>query len=212
MKFSDKKNKEIETKIKKSLDGFVSKILNDLGTSRVEKIDERTGYPVDRYGRLLDPYYPETGEKIPGWDVPGAELCNLTNPYARLHFAVGNSDDFWCFDYVVITGLKDLAQYLVIDATINSETGGFIENGGYAIISFADYNYDALGYIDSALEWMKINDQKHGRSGWGQDPWFFARSVHLSYMDACGLSAPSQVTERQKRFGDKQINKLCGIE
>ena len=195
--------------------------LKDLGTGTVESVCEVTGYPKDRWGRLLDPINPREDRPVKDWDKSGTELYNLTSPYGHLQWAVGNGDDFWCFDYAVLNNCKDFQKRIVLDATINSETGGFIEGGGYEVVipepGMTLASDVAFGMIDSALDWVaeptfcvwsgKYKNMRHGKKGWNQDPFYFARCVAITEANILGVPVPD-FSEKQKRFGGKRIEKF----
>jgi hypothetical protein len=173
-------------------------VLNDLGTGIVAGVDSKTGYPIDEYGRLLNPKNPSTGELEPDWARPGTELYNLTNPYGFLEFAIGSGDDFVCMDYAIITAMG--GRYCVIDATVNSETGAFIDGFGYHVVPIEDAMGVAREIINSAIGWCEGNDVRHTQKGWNQDHNYFLRSL------ACSLSDPPlDVSQRMLRFGGKKI-------
>lgn len=189
----------------------------DLGTSTVAGVDKKTWLPVDEYGTLLDNTN-DNGDLIDGWDQPGTELNNLTNPYGFLHFAIGSGDDFHCFDYRIFD------HWLILHSTINSETGGFIMRGGYEVIDLDDpcgYDSQALEMVGWAFDWIYSEPPvRHSKKGWNQDPYYFHRCVHLSVMGwfkrhgahgYADLTVP-EFSEREKRFGGKRINKFCGVQ
>lgn len=178
---------------------------SDLGTSYVKSVDKLTGYPVDEYGHLLNPKNPRTEEMHPEWDKPGTELFNLTSPYGFLHFAIGTGDDFVCLDYRSITG-KDGIDYMVLHATVNSETGSFIDRFEYVVTERSNAPAIAMEITLNALEWAHTDDGKHNKSGWNQDPYYFYRCVYLS------VNPPAKdFSEREKRYGGKRINRYCGL-
>ena len=47
-----------------------------------------------------------------------------TDPYGRLEYTIGTEDDFWCFDY----DYDPHGSWIVLHATINSESASFIED------------------------------------------------------------------------------------
>lgn len=95
-----------------------------------------------------------------------------TDPYGELLFAIGNEDDFWCFDY---DGEGDVVR---LHAVINSETGSFIMDAKKPVdlpkAEAADY---ALGLVDAAIVWCADNEVEHDEEGWNQDPYYFYRCV-----------------------------------
>ena len=191
----------------------------DLGRSVVTKVDPVTGFPMNEYGHLLDKS-DHNGGINPNWRKKGTELWNLTSPYGFLTYAIGTADDFWCFDFAVIKTRPNGGRYfLVLHAVINSETGGFIEDGGYEVVSFVPrqaYQRIELQMIEQALDWLNpLGDEKpirHDKRGWKQDPWFFARSVYLATQTGfTGSPKFTDFSERQRRFGGKRINTFCGL-
>lgn len=145
---------------------------SDLGTGTVHDICPVTGYPRDKYQRLLNTTSLDDGSVIPDWDTPGTELPNFTSPYGHLEFAIGSGDDFYCFDYKVIHA-GPRGKFVILHATINSETGGYevlpvntMAQGSAAVRA-------AFGLIDRALEWCHHNDIRHTVTGWNQNPAYF---------------------------------------
>lgn len=188
--------------------------LKDLGTSRVDSIDQKTGYPKDRFGHLLNPRSPDTCELVKSWHKPGTLLFNLTSPYGHLEYAVGTGDDFYCFDYAIVKSMHQApATFLILHSVINSETGSFIQDSEYRLIHEIDYDYQAIPMIDQALNWLTDDPDtplRHSKKGWNQDPWYFARCVHLTWQDY-HQERIRKFSEREKRFGGKNINKFCKI-
>lgn len=153
----------------------------DLGYSYTHDICPVTGYPRNQYGFLLNPCSLYDGTPVKDWDKPGTELHNLTSPYGHLYFACGTGDDFFCWDYAQIECVT--GRYVILDATINSEPGGFIEGGGYEILparSSAEC-YEVVqaaeGMVSDALEWCCFNDVRHSVRGWNQKPEYFLNCV-----------------------------------
>lgn len=97
-----------------------------------------------------------------------------TDPYGELIFAIGDADDFWCFDY------DTEGDMIRLHAVINSETGGFIQNAEEPVElpkeEAADY---ALYLTDNALSWLFESGDpiEHDTQGWNQDPYYFYRCV-----------------------------------
>lgn len=185
----------------------------DLGTGIVAGISQKYGYPVDRFGHLLNPLDTYNGTPPPDWQKKGVELANMTNPYGFLHFAVGSADDFWCFDYRTFNA-GPLGEHMILDATLNSESGGFIEGMDYMVLPVrslaegrAAIEY-AYGLIDTAIEWCNMGDDatKHDRRGWNQDEFYFARAVANRLFG--WRFDRIRATERQLRFGGKRVDRL----
>lgn len=191
-------------------------------------LDPHNMRPVE--GRI-NQWHPKTikGQKMlvfrksrPTWDSPRkvalANVCHkkvlgnkrkffwakeLTNPYGALEYAIGDGDDFWCFDYAILEDGR-----VVLDATINSETGSFIMGGGHKVVPIAEAAQEALSFIDNACEWCGNNDVTHSKRGWNQDPYYFYRSVF--YRCDPNPNKPD-FSYRELRHGGKRINKYCGI-
>lgn len=95
-----------------------------------------------------------------------------TDPYGELLFAIGNEDDFWCFDYDSDGGK------IRLHAVINSETGSFIMDAEEPYEVPKEEAPDlALGFVDQALDWCGENEIEHDTEGWNQDPYYFYRCV-----------------------------------
>jgi len=211
----------------------MSRDYNDIIVVGWEKING-VNVPIDEHGHYLDHNSIRPVEPQPIWDyknhcpsgkvrspreVAKYNLCyqelvgnkrkfywatELTNPYGCLHWAIGNSDDFHCFDYNFLPDGR-----VILDATINSETGSFIQGAGYEICSKEDAPDVALGMVDNACSWLCCTVQdslSHNKTGWNQDPYYFYRCVKL----ACSKNAPD-FSERQMRFGGKKINQYCQL-
>lgn len=195
--------------------------LKDLGTGTVTGVCPNTGYPKGDWGHLLDPVDPRTGELVPDWDKPGTELYNLTSPYGHLWFAVGNGDDFWCFDYAVLDRCPDGKTRMVLDATINSETGSYIGGADYRVmlpeLGGQRPTLAALDMVRAAEDWLaepiqdmwsgKLRSLRHNKSGWNQDPLYFVRCVAITEAEILGIPVPD-FSDRQKRLGGKRIQKF----
>lgn len=190
--------------------------LKDLGTSTVDSVCELTGYPKDVFGRLLNSLDPQDGCPVKDWDKPGTELCNFTSPYGHLHFAHGSGDDFHCFDYEVIDA-GPRGSFIILDSTINSETGCFIMGGTYKVLpcnSQAEKEYAlafAQGIVDLAVEWCHDNCIKVTKRGWNQDAQYFVRCVAMALFDFKFKDfkrGEYLFTERQMRFGGKKVDTL----
>lgn len=195
-------------------------VLKDLGTSHVQDIDPLTGYPRDKYGFLLNPISHYDGSVEKDWNKPGTELVNLTSPYGRLYFACGSGDDFWCFDYETINA-GPRGKFIILDCSINSETGSFIQGGGYYVLpcNTEDERCTALGkaeeMVGDAITWCCENDVRHTKSGWNQQPEYFARSVAQALFklaferyNAKRQTWEDVVSERQMRHGSKTVDRI----
>lgn len=155
---------------------------SDLGTGTVHDICPVTGYPRDQWGHLLQTTSLHDGSVLPDWKKTGTELPNFTSPYGHLSFAIGSGDDFHCFDYVSVNA-GPMGEFMVLHATINSETGSFIDNAGYEVLPCNTMTEkkavirEAFGMVDDAMEWCHHNNIKHNVRGWNQNPHFFAIAV-----------------------------------
>lgn len=157
---------------------------SDLGTGTVHDICPMTGYPRDRWGHLLQTASLNDGSVLPDWQKAGTKLPNFTSPYGHLLFAVGSEDDFYCFDYNCVNA-GPLGNFMVLHATINSESGSFIMDAphGYNVLPCNTMTEkkavirEAFGVVDDALEWCHHNDIKHDVRGWNQNAYCFAIAV-----------------------------------
>lgn len=169
----------------------------------VKSIDDLTGYPVDSYGYLLDPVYKNAE----------GECRQLTSPYGALYYAIGNGDDFVCFDYAILDNCQDGKTRFVLDSSVNSETGSFIDKFEYEVCQLEEASNIALGMTDSAVDWC-ISDYenpiKHTKKGWNQDVYYFYRSVYTEIERILGKTIP-KFSNRQYRFGGKRIDRFCGL-
>ncbi len=111
-------------------------VSNDLGTGVVDTVDLVTEYPMDKDGHLLDKYNPGGHELITGWDSIGKELPNMTSPYGFLEFAIGNIDDFTCFDFRELKIGNN--TYIILDSTRNSKTGHYNQCAEYHVMTAFD--------------------------------------------------------------------------
>lgn len=177
---------------------------------------DKTGYPISDHGHLLQTICGRTGEVIEGWDKPGIELTCFTDPYCHLYYAHGSGDDFHCFDFEVITA-GPRGDFIVLDSTINSETGCFIMGGTYKVLPInttEEKKYAvrfAEGMVDLAVEWVFDNGIKATKRGWNQDSRYFVRSVaaalfECEFHDWCKNA--DKFSDRQFRFGGKVIDKV----
>lgn len=114
----------------------------------------------------IEPMAPSIG---PAW-------APTTDPYGELEFAIGNADDFWCFDYAIIRG-----ESVTLHAVINSETGSFIQDAEPPITVPLDRAVEeAKRLTAAALDWCAENEIEHDEAGWNQDATYFWRSVHCA--------------------------------
>jgi hypothetical protein len=106
----------------------------------------------------------------------------LTDPYGLLEWAVGDGDDFVCFDFYVTQ------RRVLLHAVINSETGHFIDTLEKMTVSRRDAFAEAVALVDRALDWAYANDVRLDLKGWNQDPYYFARCVR-AIVDGKGTPA-----------------------
>jgi hypothetical protein len=175
---------------------------SDYHYEEAEKTDEATGYPVSKYGYLLSK---EKGD--------ANDYLQLTNPYGVLYFAVGNGDDFVCFDYATIEDSKDGRTKIVLHASVNSETGCFIDRFGYEVCELGEAANVALGMVDEAIEWCCMDPEveiKHSKKGWNQDEYYFYRCIHCAEQRLLGKDVPD-FSARQMRMGGKKVNQFVGL-
>lgn len=130
----------------------------------------------------------------------GDTAVELTNPYGALEYCIGNGEDFYCFDFAIVTGKRGTSDpygetLFVLDSAINSETGGFIQGG--SVTNLLCKPHEAIRWaaemVADAMDWMACNDIRHNRKGWNQTPGYFFRSV---FLNAVG-DIPS-ITERDR--------------
>jgi hypothetical protein len=189
---------------------------DDLGTGTVDGIDTLTGYPKDKYGNLLRTSSIRDGSLIENWDKPGTELPNFTNPYGFLEYAIGNGDDFVCFDYAEIdTGPR--GTFIILHATRNCETSSFIEKADYAVLpcNTKEECLTALRYAAWMCDELPFDDIRHSRSGWNQDGFYFVRAVahtlfkwRFEKYNKAHKSFEDWTTNRMLRYGGKRIDKV----
>ena len=117
----------------------------------------------------------------------------LTDPYGILEYAVGSGDDFVCFDYYIHPN-----GMVRLHAVVNSETGSFIENMQEPFTVGKRYAInESAKLVASALDWCSINNVRHDKRGWNQDPYYFVRELGHRLKDA----RYKNHTIRQQRFG-----------
>jgi hypothetical protein len=167
---------------------------------------ESTFGPLDEYGHLTE--------------AP-------TDPYGELHFAIGSADDFVCFDYHL--GAVRGRTVFVLHATVNSETGHFIQDFSYNVVDINDPKFKCVGAFEmecvnltystacQALDWMSDNEIRHDKSGWNQDPYYILRAVAHCLQTSGGRNKSATVPERDRlpevrlRFGGVRANKMCDM-
>lgn len=112
----------------------------------------------------------------------------LTDPYGHLHFAIGDEDDFVCFDYAELPDGK-----IRLHAVLNSETGHFIQDLESPVeLPAVDASAYAQGLVDQALDWCGENEITHDIPGWNQSADYFARCVAAN---VDGKPSPDRIVE-----------------
>lgn len=104
----------------------------------------------------------------------------LTSPYGTLHFAVGNAEgdeecdgDFTTFfDYAELPDGR-----MILHSVVNTDSGGYIGDGQYLVVSQEAAYPTAMDMVWNALEGVALNEVRHDTEGWNQDPNYFARCV-----------------------------------
>lgn len=136
-------------------------------------------------------------DERPDTEAADAELMAQCDPYGELTFAIGSGDDFVCFDYAV----SDDGERIAIAATVNSETGHFID--GFAptqVYPRALAAAAAADLVSQALDWCADNDLRPDMKGWNQDPAYFYRCVKRAAERFKGRSPARRQRQWYKRF------------
>jgi len=169
-----------------------------------------TGYPVNQFKNLLDPF---GGEVFTPWDI-GTELEHLTDPYKSLEFVIGSGDDFVCFDYATISGPR--GKWIVLDATRNSETAHDISSADYQVLPI-NTDDERRAAVRAAINMADLGYEgvRHTRKGWNQDTSYFARAVFcrlFRFKVQCAsrgaFGSDAWVTDHMKRFGGNKLDVL----
>ncbi len=144
-----------------------------------------------------------------------AAALNELDPYGNLTYVVGSSDDFICFDFAhalnpEARGIGE--DFYIVKATLNSETGGFIQEFGTWVFENGDSPLkNILEIVAQALDWCADNGVKHNASGWAQDPYYIVRTMVLHWHKSIDGADIPQITPRQIRRGGKRINRFVGL-
>lgn len=188
---------------------------NHYAVLEVAGICPKTGYPMSKDGHLLCTFDSD-GSVVKDWGVMNNKLVCFTDPYGSLEYAYGSEDDFHCFDYALIHA-GPRGEFIILDSTINSETGCFIMGGSYAVlpvntqkekeyaVSFAE------GIVDLAVQWCFDNEVRPSKRGWNQDHRYFVRKVAeelFEYRFYDFKKRESRFSGRQFRFGGKTIDAI----
>ena len=123
--------------------------------------------------------------------------ADLTDPYGNLVYAVGNEDDFWCFDFAFVE--PDLP-----DDVVNLHDDIYVDEDPSVqpLVAGNPWVYDTRERMArapmraarstsrsrrSSSERSRLHrgegptiyeeDVKHDTKGWNQDPYYFARCV-----------------------------------
>jgi hypothetical protein len=149
-----------------------------------------TGYPISANGSILDPDQVENG-KAP----------HLTDPYDSITYAIGDADDFVCFDYAIMEKCADGVTRILLDSTVNSETGHFIQSYGWEAVEVKDAPSVALGMVSRALKWCADAGQEitHDEDGYNQCEHFFYYKICLEVAALLNLFQPCALTEEDAR-------------
>jgi hypothetical protein len=153
--------------------------------------------PVDSYGHYLD---------HAGVSDDGKEAHRLTSPYGSLHFAVGfgpeddedpdlagdTGDWMTCFDYAFLPDGR-----VILHSVVNSESGGFIQDGEYEVVAPEHALRAAVNMIALALQGVADNGGTHDEKGWNQDPYYFLRALAA----ALKVEPYASMSYDQRRFG-----------
>lgn len=135
--------------------------------------------PFDQYEHALryDELYDKGGELTIKREQ-AVQARELTNPYGALEFAVGDGDDFVCFDHGTLPDGR-----IVLHATENSERQHYIDRFEYMLVNPEDAVRESILITERAVEWFTGRETKNGRQlrmhikGWNQDPYYWARSI-----------------------------------
>lgn len=168
---------------------------SDYHMQDIEKWEDINGsrVPIARWGAYLD---------WRGVNDEETKALDLTTPYGILEYAVGNSEgDEECEgDWTTFYDFAELPDgSIVLDSTINSESGGFIEGGGYHRVSKNEAPGYALAMVDLACECLCLNEVRHDADGWNQDEYYFVRAVARH----CGVEPYASMNYEQLRRGDR---------
>lgn len=135
--------------------------------------------PKDQYGHYL------------AWtevSLDRKQARDLTSPYGTLHFAVGNSEgDEECDgDFTVFLDYAELPDgRIILHSVVNTESGSYIGDGSYLVVSREEAANAACIMCDDALEAVSANEVRHDGEGWNQDPYYFYRSVENYVNGGC---------------------------
>ena len=133
---------------------------------------------MDRFTQMHNDYLdPDLYDK--DFSDSEIEFTYETNPYRKLVWTIGSEDDFWCFDYSV----SDCLRFVRLHATVNSETGGFIEDVENIVVPVKDAVKHAERLVSEALDWCDENDVTHDKKGWDQESDKFVKDLKQAAED-----------------------------
>ncbi len=92
------------------------------------------------------------------------EHGNTTDPYGHRAYGVGTEDDFVCFDYMVFE--DEGTTKVALHATVNSETGSFIEDFDYQVVKKNEAMLIASEMAGDAIGWAADNEIEPDVKGW----------------------------------------------
>jgi hypothetical protein len=104
-----------------------------------------------------------------------------TDPYGALEYAIGEENDFVCFDF----NWDPDRRMLKMHSVVNCDSYGWIGNFEDPICMVVGESFVDIGtavnaacyLVELALEWCGENEVNLDTDGWNQDPYYFARAV-----------------------------------
>lgn len=85
----------------------------------------------------------------------------VTDPYGSLAYGLGDEDNFINFDYAIFD------DFVVLDASVNSETGSFIMGFAYEVCTHDEAVAVAQSMVDRAYDWCSAGgDDEIDLEGW----------------------------------------------
>lgn len=102
------------------------------------------------------------------------DIIRKLAPYKHLEYAAGSGEDFVCFDFIIDKNKAAIAS------TLNSETGGFIQNFEEPWVGPKEELVAvAKELIGNALGWAVENEVRLDMKGWNQDPAYLIRAIEF---------------------------------
>ena len=111
-------------------------------------------YPVDEYGNVGIVEFDSDSDT---WTI------EITDPYNDIAWSVGNSEDFVCFDYLV------LEAHIILHSTVNSETACCLDRFEYHVVSHIDAVDVAQTMVDNAIQWAVENEIEMDSEDWREN-------------------------------------------